>query len=52
MRISYEVRTMRDARIFAYDSLLRAQQARQESEKRVGVKMKIVKITHMEEVVA
>jgi hypothetical protein len=50
MRISYELRTMRDARIFSYDNLARAKDARGEAEKKVGVKMKIVKITHMEEV--
>ena len=50
MQVTYEVRTQRNARVFAYESLHRAQEARLEAEKRVGVKMQIVKITHMEEV--
>jgi hypothetical protein len=50
MNVTYEIRTLRNARVFAYESLHRAQEERLKAEKRVGVKMQIVKITHMEEV--
>lgn len=49
--ISYHIRTMRGAPVFSYDSLCRAKEERIRAEKRVGVKMQIVKITHMEEVI-
>lgn len=47
--ISYQIRTVRDRPIFAYDSLPRAQEEKIKAEKRIGCKMKIVKITHVEE---
>ena len=50
MQVTYEIRTQRNARVFAYESLHRAQEERLKAEKRVGLKMQIVKITHMEEV--
>lgn len=50
MHVTYEVRTSRNARVFAYDTLARAKEERIRAEKRVGIKMQIVKITHMEEV--
>ena len=50
MNVTYEVRTSRNARVFAYDNLARAKEERIRAEKRIGVKMQIVKITHMEEV--
>ena len=50
MHVTYEVRTGRNARVFAYDSLARAKEERLRAEKRIGCKMQIVKITHMEEV--
>lgn len=49
MHVTYEVRTSRNARVFAYDTLARAKEERLKAEKRVGIKMQIVKITHMEE---
>jgi hypothetical protein len=52
MRTTYEIRTMRDARVFCFDSLARAQQEQIAAEKRIGVKMKIVKVTQVEEIVA
>ena len=51
-QVSYQIRTVRDKPIFAYDNLLRAQEEKLKAEKRVGCKMKIVKVTHIEEVVA
>ena len=50
MNVTYELRTQRNARVFAYESLQRAKDERIKAEKRVGVKMHIIKITHMEEV--
>ena len=50
MHVTYEIRTSRNARVFAYDSLARAKEERLRTEKRIGVKMQIVKITHTEEV--
>jgi hypothetical protein len=52
MRTTYEIRTMRDARVFSFDSLSRAQQEQLSAEKRIGVKLKIVKVTQVEEIVA
>jgi hypothetical protein len=50
MNVTYEIRTSRNARVFAYDSLARAKEERERAEKRIGCKMQIIKITHMEEV--
>lgn len=50
MNVTYEIRTKRNARVFAFDTLERAREERLRAEKRIGVKMQIVKITHMEEV--
>lgn len=50
MNVTYEIRTSRNARVFAYDDLERAKTERTRSEKRVGCKMQIVKITRLEEV--
>ena len=50
MNVTYEIRTIRNARVFAYDSLARAKEERICAEKRIGCKMQIVKLTHMEEV--
>jgi hypothetical protein len=49
MNVSYQIRTVRDRPIFAYDSLARAQEERLKAEQRIGCKMKIVKVTHIEE---
>lgn len=50
MHVTYELRTSRNARVFAYDSLERAKEERKRTEKRVGIKMQIIKITHTEEI--
>lgn len=50
MNVTYEIRTSRNARVFAYDNLARAKEERIRAEKRIGCKMQIVKITHMEDV--
>lgn len=49
MNVTYEIRTKRNASVFAYDSLERAKQERIKYEKRIGVSLNIVKITHSEE---
>lgn len=51
MNVTYEIRTKRNARVFAYDSLARAKEERLRAEKRIGVKMQIVKITQVEEII-
>lgn len=48
-QVSYQIRTVRDKPISAYDNLPRAQEEKLKAEKRVGCKMKIVKVTHIEE---
>jgi hypothetical protein len=50
MNVTYEIRTKRNASVFAYDTLERAKQERVKYEKRIGVPLNIVKITHNEEV--
>lgn len=52
MQVTYEIRTQRNAKVFVYESLHRAQEERLKAEKRVGVKMKIIKVTQVEEIVA
>jgi hypothetical protein len=49
MTVTYEIRTRRNAPVFAYDTLERAKQERVRYEKRIGVPLNIVKITHVEE---
>lgn len=51
MQVTYEIRTRRNASVFAYDTLERAKQERIKYEKRIGVPLNIVKITHNEEMV-
>ena len=51
MHVSYQIRTVRGAPVFSYDNLVRAKEERAKAEKRIGCKMQIIKITHMEEVV-
>lgn len=51
MHVSYQVRTIRNTPVYTFDSLIRAQQEKLNAEKRVGCKMQLVKITHIEEVV-
>lgn len=49
MTVSYELRTMRNARVFAFDSITRAKEEKAKAEKRIGVKMQLVKVTLTEE---
>jgi hypothetical protein len=50
-RVSYQVRTVRDTPVYAYDSLVRAREECLKAEQRIGCKMKIVRVTQIEEVV-
>jgi len=50
MNVTYEIRTKRNARVFAFDTLDRAKEERARHEKRIKVPLNIVKITHTEEV--
>jgi hypothetical protein len=47
--VSYELRTLRNARVFSFDDIVRAKAEKLKAEKRVGVKMQLVKITLLEE---
>ncbi len=47
--VTYQVRTLRDTPVYSFDSLLRAQEERLRAEQRVGCKMKLVRITRIEE---
>ena len=49
MKISYELRTYRDTRVFAFDCLSRAKQEMARAEKRIGTKLRLVKIIQTEE---
>ena len=49
MNVSYHVRTMRNKPVHSYETLERAKQGKIDAEKRVGIPMKIVKITYVEE---
>lgn len=52
MTVSYQIRTVRNTPVYAFDSLGRAQEEMLKAQERVGCKMKIVKVTQIEEVVA
>lgn len=52
MKISYQVRTIRNTPVYTFDSLIRAQEEKLAAEKRVGCKMKLVKVTLTEEEIA
>lgn len=49
MDVSYLIKTPRGATVFSYDSLQRAKEERLKAEKRIGVTLKIVKVTRIEE---
>jgi hypothetical protein len=51
MSVSYQIRTLRNTPIYAYDSLARAKEEKIKAEKRVGCRMQIVRVTHQEEVI-
>ena len=47
--VSYEIRTMRDRPVFAFDSEPRAREELAKATKRVGTKLRLVKVTKLEE---
>lgn len=51
MQVSYQVRTIRNTPVYTFDSLIRAQEEKLNAEKRVGCKMKLVKVVLTEEVI-
>lgn len=51
MNVSYHIRTVRNAPVFAFDNLTRAREEMLKAQKRIGCKLRIVKVTHVEEVV-
>lgn len=51
MTVSYQIRTVRDTPVYSYDSLVRAQEEKLRAEQKVGCKMRIVKVTQIEEIV-
>lgn len=46
---SYHIRTMRNASVFSYADLSRAKQEKTKAEKRLGINLKIVRVTYQEE---
>ena len=51
MNVSYQIRTVRNTPVYSYDSLDRAKEEMLKAEQRIGCKMKLVKVTQIEEVV-
>lgn len=49
MDVSYLIKTPRGATVFSYDSLQRAKEEQLKAEKRIGCKMRIIKVTRIEE---
>ena len=49
MTVSYELRTVRNTPIFAYDNETRAREAMRTEEKRRGLKLRLIKVTRVEE---
>lgn len=42
-KVSYEIRTLRNAPVFSFDDVVRAKQALADAEKRIKTKLKLVK---------
>lgn len=49
MNVSYEIRTMRDTPVYRFDSEQRAKEELVKATKRIGTKLRLVKITLTEE---
>mgnify|MGYP007071585698 FL=1 len=49
MKVSYQIRTMRNRPVFSYETLEKAKQGKVDAEKRVGIPMQIYRITLQEE---
>ena len=48
MNISYELRTIRDTKVFCFDNLKRAKEEVLRSEKRIGTKLRLVMVVQFE----
>ena len=51
MNVSYEIRTMRDTPVYRFDNEYRAKEELTKATKRIGTKLRLIKITQIEEVV-
>lgn len=49
MNVSYEIRTMRDTPVYRFDNEYRAKEELAKATKRIGTKLRLVKITLTEE---
>ena len=52
MNTTYELRTVRNTPVFVYDNEQRAREERVKEERRRGLKLRLVKITRVEEEMA
>ena len=49
MNVSYEIRTMRDTPVYRFDNEYRAKEELAKATKRIGTKLRLVRITQIEE---
>ena len=49
MNVSYEIRTMRDTPVYRFDNEYRAKEELAKATKRIGTKLRLIKITQIEE---
>lgn len=49
MTVSYEIRTMRDTPVYRFDNEYRAKEELAKATKRIGTKLRLVRITQIEE---
>jgi len=49
MSVSYELRTVRDTPVYSFDNEMRAREEQIKASKRIGTKLKLVKIIKTEE---
>lgn len=52
MNVTYEIRTVRDTPVYAFDNEFRAKEELAKATKRVGTKLRLIKITRVEEEIA
>lgn len=52
MNVTYEIRTLRNTPVYAFDNETRAKEELAKAMRRVGTQMRLVKITRVEEEVA
>ena len=49
MSVSYELRTVRDTPVYSFDNEMRAREEQIKASKRIGTKLKLVRVTCVEE---